>query len=78
MKEIVLSITTKTDKEFKIKLEDDFAKAFECDLQKYFDGKTQFDIKQLLFAFMNKCLESYEQEAHLNGIVGNLEKTLFV
>lgn len=76
MKEIALNITTKSDKEFKIKLEDDFAQAFERDLQKYFDGKTQFDTKQLLYAFMDKCHENYKQEAHLSGIVGNLEKTL--
>lgn len=73
MKEIVLNISKK---EYRIKLDDDFAVAFERDIEKLLGGKTQFEVKELLFAFMQKCQDSYEQEAHINGIVGNLEKKL--
>lgn len=76
MKEIVLHITAKASKEYTIKLDDAFAAAFERDIQKLLGGKTQFDVKELLYAFMQKCHDCYEQETHINGIVGNLSKTL--
>lgn len=63
-------------KDYKIKLDDDFAPFFERVINKYLGGKTQFEVKDLLFAFLQKCHDDYKQEAHINGIVGNLSKTL--
>lgn len=79
MTEIVLSISSKANKDFTIKLDDEFAVAFERDLEQLLGGKKQFDSKELLQAFMQKCHDYYEQELRLNellGSIGSITQTL--
>ena len=72
MTEIVLSITAKANKDYTVKLDDSFAEAFERDLERLLDGKKQFEVKDLLHAFMQKCHEHYEQETRINSLLGNI------
>lgn len=73
MREIVLTIAAK---DYTIRLEDEFARAFNDDLQRLLQGKTQFSVKDLLGAFIQKCHEDYKQAHSMDAILGNLDKTL--
>ena len=72
MTEIFLRITAKANKDYTVKLDDSFAEAFERDLERLLDGKKQFEVKDLLHAFMQKCHEYYEQETRINSLLGNI------
>lgn len=73
MREIVLTIAAK---DYTIRLEDDFARSFNDDLQRLLQGKTQFGVKELLGAFIQKCHEEYRHTHNMDKILGNLDKTL--
>lgn len=75
MKEITLTISKK---EYKVKLDDDFAEALERDIANLLGGSTSFEVKDLLFAFMKKCQDQFENDKRLNSMVNHLNKKLDV
>lgn len=73
MREITLTISKK---EYKVKLDDEFAEVLERDIENLLGGKTDFEVKDLLFAFMKKCQDQYENDKRMNNMVNHLNKTL--
>lgn len=75
MREITLTISKK---DYTVRLDDDFAEALERDIANLLGGKTSFEVKDLLFAFMKKCQDQYENDKRMNNMVNHLNKTLDV
>lgn len=75
MREITLTISKK---DYTVRLDDDFAEALERDITNLLGGKTSFEVKDLLFAFMKKCQDQYENDKRINNMVNHLNKTLDV
>ena len=75
MREITLTISKK---DYTVRLDDDFAEALERDISNLLGGKTNFEVKDLLFALMKKCQDQYENDKRMNNMVNHLSKTLNV
>ena len=75
MREITLTISKK---DYTVRLDDDFAEALERDIANLLGGKTNFEVKDLLFAFMKKCQDQHENDKRMNNMVNHLSKTLNV
>lgn len=63
-------------RDYTITLEDEFAVAFERDMQTFLDGKKTFSVKDLLTAFVQKCQENYFQDCELRDLVKNISNEL--
>ncbi|ASM40475.1 hypothetical protein CSPB12327_00080 [Campylobacter sp. RM12327] len=73
MKKIVISVNSR---DYTITLEDEFAVAFERDMQIFLDGKKTFSVKDLLTAFVQKCQENYFQDKELKELIKNISDEL--
>lgn len=77
MTELVFHITAKTAQQYTVRFDDEeFANYFKKDIEQYFSGKNNFDVKDLLNAFIEKCLAAHKHERELNNMIGDLSKTL--
>lgn len=77
MTELVFHITAKTAQQYTVRFDDEqFASSFRKDIEQYLGGKNSFDVKDLLNAFIEKCLAAHKDESQLNSVIGNLTKTL--
>lgn len=73
MKKIVISVNSR---DYTITLEDEFAVAFQRDMQIFLDGKNTFSVKDLLTAFVQKCQENYFQDMELRELIKSISKEL--
>lgn len=73
MKKIVISVNSR---DYTITLEDEFAVAFQRDMQIFLDGKNTFSVKDLLTAFVQKCQENYFQDMELRELIKSISMEL--
>lgn len=61
-------------KDFDIKLDGDFSAFFEKDFKKTFKNQRNIDIKDLLWAYVQKVYNEYENEQQIKEIFSDLAK----
>ncbi|MBE2983910.1 hypothetical protein CCAL9344_00905 [Campylobacter sp. RM9344] len=73
MKQITLTILSR---DYTITLDDDFAKIFERDWQKFLGGQKFLDPKDVLNAFIEKCYADYAKENDLKRIIEKIDNAI--
>ncbi|AFL68955.1 hypothetical protein [Sulfurospirillum barnesii] len=60
-------------KDFDIKLEGDFALKFEADFKAQFHEKSTIDPKELLYAYVGKCYDTFMLEQEITKLLQKVE-----
>ncbi|MBE0490734.1 MAG: hypothetical protein IBX44_00610 [Sulfurospirillum sp.] len=61
-------------KDFDIKLDGEFAEYFDACFKESFGTNQKIQTKELLWAFVQKCYDTYLQNAELKKLLEKLEK----
>jgi len=70
MSKLTVSIGSK---DFDITLDDEFSKFFEKDFVETFSHKKNIEIKELLWAYVQKSYEEYQDKKEIEVIIDKIE-----
>jgi len=70
MSKLTVSIGSK---DFDITLDGEFSKFFEEDFRKTFGQKNTIETKELLYAYVQKCYDEYQNEEEYTKIIDKIE-----
>lgn len=71
MSKITISVGLK---DFDITLDEEFAKFFEEDFRATFGEKNSVDTKELLYAYVQKCYDEYQNKEEIEKLLRKIEK----